>query len=131
MAAPLVRLAVAQGRPRGVRGECRRALARVPALRLAVTWDRDRDLAGALAVDVRPTSAPLSEGQLVRVNYAVTFEFPERPPVTHRGTVEAGQAHVCIARATQIAKKALKPRGWSSLVVVLLEQVSGTTPEAA
>lgn len=65
------------------------------------------------------------------VTYAVTFEFPERPPVTHRGTVAARQAHVCVARATRIAKKALRPRGWSSLVVVLLEHVPDQKAEPA
>jgi hypothetical protein len=57
------------------------------------------------------------------VTYAVTFEFDTRPPVTHRGTVAASQVATCVARATRMAKKALRPVGWTSLVVVLLERV--------
>lgn len=59
----------------------------------------------------------------MRVRYSVSFEFPERPPVTHRGTVEAGQAHVCCSRAVKEAKKALHPINWSSVVCVLLERL--------
>jgi hypothetical protein len=66
----------------------------------------------------------------VTVNYAVTFEFDERPPVTHRGTVTAGQVHVCVARATRMAKKALRPKNWSSMVVVLLDRVQESEPAA-
>jgi hypothetical protein len=58
----------------------------------------------------------------MRTKYAVTFEFPVRPPLTHRGTVEAGQVHVCVARATKEAQRLLRPRGWSSMVVCLLER---------
>jgi hypothetical protein len=59
----------------------------------------------------------------MRVNYAVTFEFAERPPVTHRGIVEAGREHVCVARAAKAARAALRPINWTSLVVVLLERL--------
>ena len=59
------------------------------------------------------------------VKYAVTFEFDERPPVTHRGAVEGTQVNVCVSRATRAAQAALRPKGWSSVVVVLLERVSG------
>jgi hypothetical protein len=55
----------------------------------------------------------------MKATYAVTFEFPLRPPLTHRGTVEAGQAHVCVARATKEAQRLLRPRGWSSIAVAL------------
>jgi hypothetical protein len=54
------------------------------------------------------------------VQYAVTFEFETRPPLTHRGTVQARQSHVCVARATKAAHQALRPKNWTSLVCVLL-----------
>ena len=57
------------------------------------------------------------------VRYAVTFEFDQRPPVTHRGTVAASQVGTCVRRATEEAQKALTPREWTSMVVVLLERV--------
>ena len=57
------------------------------------------------------------------VRYAVTVEFETRPPVTHRGTVQAGQPHVCMARATKAAQQALRPVNWSSAVCVLLERL--------
>lgn len=57
------------------------------------------------------------------VRYAVTFEFIARPPVTHRGTVEGTAAATCVARATRLAQKALRPVGWSSVVCVLLERL--------
>lgn len=60
----------------------------------------------------------------MRVHYAVSFEFPMRPPVTHNGTVEAGQAHACASRAIKSARAALRPVGWSSLVCTLLERAS-------
>lgn len=58
----------------------------------------------------------------MKVRYAVTFEFETRPPETHKGTVEAGHEHVCAARAIKIAKTALRPVNWTSLVCVLLER---------
>lgn len=61
----------------------------------------------------------------MRIKYAVTFEFSNRPPDTHRGIVEAGQAHVCAARAIKSARAALRPINWSSLVCVLLERLDG------
>jgi hypothetical protein len=57
------------------------------------------------------------------VRYAVTFEFDARPPITHRGTVAGSSGATCVARAARIAQKALRPVGWTSLVVVLLERV--------
>ncbi len=57
------------------------------------------------------------------IRYAVTFEFETRPPLTHRGTVEAGREHVCAARAIKAARAALRPVNWSSLVCVLLERL--------
>jgi hypothetical protein len=66
---------------------------------------------------------PATQGGVMTVKYSVTFEFPMRPPLTHRGIVEAGQVHVCMARATKEAKRLLRPVAWSSVVCVLLERV--------
>lgn len=68
------------------------------------------------------------------VRYAVTFEFDTRPPITLRGTVAGTAAATCVARATRIAQKALKPVGWSSMNCVLLERLGtseGETPDPA
>lgn len=62
------------------------------------------------------------------VNYAVTFEFAERPPLTHRGTVEGWETSTCASRAIKVAQKALKPVGWTSAVIVFLDRVN--TPAA-
>ncbi len=61
--------------------------------------------------------------------YAVTFEFDTRPPITLRGTVEGWAASTCVARATRIAQKALKPVAWTSMVCCLLERLDA--PQAA
>lgn len=57
------------------------------------------------------------------VEYAVTFEFEQQPPITHRGTVTATEAGTCSARAVKEAMKVHKGLRWSSLVVVLLERL--------
>lgn len=57
------------------------------------------------------------------VNYVVTFEFDNRQPITHRGTVAATTAATCVARAMRIAQRTLRPINWSSLVCVLLERL--------
>ena len=59
----------------------------------------------------------------MKVRYSVTFEFELRPPVTHRGVVEAGQTHTCVSRATKLAQKALRPVNWTSCVCVLVERL--------
>ena len=59
----------------------------------------------------------------MRVQYAVTFEFATRPPLTHRGTVAGSSTATCVARAVRTAQKALKPVNWSSTVCVLLERL--------
>lgn len=59
----------------------------------------------------------------MKVRYGVTFEFDTRAPLTHRGTVEAGRAHVCAARAIKAAQAALKPINWTSMNCVLLERL--------
>lgn len=55
----------------------------------------------------------------MKVKYAVTFEFEERPPVTHRGTVEASAEATCASRGIKLAKRALRPVNWTSVVVFL------------
>jgi hypothetical protein len=57
------------------------------------------------------------------VEYAVTFEFEEQPPITHRGTIAGSTAVTVAKRALQSAMKAHPGLRWSSLVVVLLERV--------
>jgi hypothetical protein len=63
------------------------------------------------------------------VQYAVTFEFETRVPLTHRGTVTAGREHVCAARAIKTARAALRPVNWTSLVCVLLERLDADGAE--
>lgn len=58
----------------------------------------------------------------MKVKYAVTYEFDNNQPVTHRGEVEAGSEATCSARAIKAAKKALKPHSWTSMVCVILER---------
>lgn len=60
------------------------------------------------------------------VEYAVTFEFAIRPPMTHRGTVAGSKVATCVARAVRTAQTALRPQGWTSVVCVLLERVQQT-----
>jgi len=61
------------------------------------------------------------------VNYAVTFEYDTKPPLTHRGQVAASSVPTCVARAVRTSQKALRPGTWSSVVCVLLERVSDET----
>jgi hypothetical protein len=58
------------------------------------------------------------------ITFACTFEFETRPPLTHRGTVAASQVATCVSRATRQAQKALRPQGWTSVVVVVLGRQS-------
>ncbi len=51
-------------------------------------------------------------------NYSVSFEFETRSPLTHKGTVKALTAGTGAARAAREAQKALRPREWTSFVVV-------------
>ena len=64
------------------------------------------------------------------VQYAVTFEFELRPPVTYRGTLAARGAHTCASRAIKVAQKALRPINWTSMVFVVLERGSGPSDTA-
>lgn len=57
------------------------------------------------------------------VRYSITYEFDTRPPVTHHGMVTATTAATCMARAAREAQRTLSPRGWSSMVCVLLERL--------
>ena len=59
----------------------------------------------------------------MKIRYAVTFEFPMRPPMTHRGTAEAAKVHTCVSRAIQDAQKALRPQSWASMNCVVLERL--------
>jgi len=59
----------------------------------------------------------------MRISYSVTFEFPTRAPVTHRGTVLASQVATCASRAIKEAQTILQPRNWSSMVFVALERM--------
>ncbi len=67
----------------------------------------------------------------MKVGYAVTFEFATRQPLTHRGTVSAGQAQTLASRAVKEARAALKPVGWSSFVVCLDKDEFRAQPEEA
>ena len=55
----------------------------------------------------------------MKCKYAVTFEFPERMPLTRRGELSASNAGTIARRAINEAKKEFKPINWSSLVVLL------------
>jgi hypothetical protein len=65
----------------------------------------------------------------MKVKYTVTYEFPRKPSLTHRGVVEAGREHVCAARAIKAARTALRPINWSSMVCVLLERLDEDAAE--
>ncbi len=67
----------------------------------------------------------------MKVNYSVSFEFDQRAPVTHRGTVEGWTAGTCTRRAVEEAQKALTPINWSSMVCVLLERLGEDQPKEA
>jgi hypothetical protein len=57
------------------------------------------------------------------VHYAVTFEFEQSPPLTHRGTVTAFKVSTCARLALNAAQQALRPVRWTSLNFVVLERV--------
>lgn len=61
----------------------------------------------------------------MKITYSVTFEFETMPPVTHRGTVVASQVATGCRLAVRDAQKALKPRGWQSLVLNILNREDG------
>jgi hypothetical protein len=65
------------------------------------------------------------KGGLMRVRYAVTFEFMNKAPVTHRGEVEGGSPATLAHRAVRDAKQALgmQTAWWSSMNCVLLERL--------
>ena len=69
---------------------------------------------------------PLCHGKRARMatavrilDYAVTFEFTDRPPLTHRGTVAGSRETTVVSQALRNAKAALRPVRWSSAVVLL------------
>lgn len=51
--------------------------------------------------------------------WAVTFEYETRQPDTLRGTATSGTGRGTAARAAREAQKAIKPRGWISMVVLV------------
>ena len=59
----------------------------------------------------------------MRVRYAVTFEFDQRSPLTHRSIVAGSSGATCIARAVREAQRVLRPVAWSSMNCVLLERL--------
>lgn len=67
----------------------------------------------------------------MRIKYAVTFEFEMRPPITHRGTMEASQVATCVSRAIRIAQKEARPKNWTSMNCVVLERIGEELPETA
>ena len=71
-----------------------------------------------------------TEGVGMTCNYSATFEYDLRPTQTTTGTITAGSAATCCARATRIAQKAQAPKRWRSMVVVL-ERVGVDTPETS
>jgi arginase family enzyme len=58
----------------------------------------------------------------MQATVSVTFEYDRRPPVTWRGTVEAGGVQTLAARAVRDAKRALRPVNWQSIVIVILDR---------
>ncbi len=52
-------------------------------------------------------------------DFSVTFEFPTRLPETHKGTVQGGNPAIRAARAVRLAQKALRPRGYTSVVALV------------
>ena len=62
----------------------------------------------------------------MKCSASVTFEYPLRAPETWTGDGLEGQSPAPIARrALATAKKSLRPRGWTSLVVVLQRDDAG------
>jgi hypothetical protein len=72
---------------------------------------------------------------------AVTFEFPNRPPVTHRMQMDGLLPSTVARRAIAQAQQVLRPTRWSSVVVLVdrsddldrqgTEQPANTTPGRA
>ncbi len=60
---------------------------------------------------------------MMKVRYAVTFEFDSLPPITHRGTVSGSKATTCFVRAVGDAIQAHPGLHWGSMVCVLLERL--------
>ena len=58
----------------------------------------------------------------MKAKCAVTFEFAGRAAMTWRGEVEGSALPTVVRRAADKANKNLRPRNWSSLVVVILER---------
>ena len=56
----------------------------------------------------------------MKVDYAVTFEFDTRPPLTHRGVVTAGSLAAVAGKAIRAAKRACRPVNPCSMNFVAL-----------
>lgn len=61
---------------------------------------------------------------MMRLSYAVTFEFENRAPLTHRGVLEASSASTAARRAVAQAQRTLKPVNWASMAFVILARAS-------
>lgn len=59
----------------------------------------------------------------------VTFEYEVRPPDTWSGKISATGPHTIVGRATKKAATEIKPRNWTSMVVVITER-SGNVSES-
>lgn len=58
----------------------------------------------------------------MRCLVSVTFEFDSNPPLTWRGHVTATGVQTIASRAVQKAKREYPNRGWSSIVICVLER---------
>lgn len=58
----------------------------------------------------------------MKAKCAVSFEYQMRAPETWEGEVEGFTAPPIVRRATEAAIKAIKPRNWSSMVIVIKER---------
>jgi hypothetical protein len=59
----------------------------------------------------------------MRVRHSVSFEFPTRAPVTHRGEVSGTTSEACMRRAIRRPDEPWKLVSWTSVVCVLLERL--------
>jgi len=59
----------------------------------------------------------------MKVEYAVTFEFELKPPITHRGTVAGSSTPTVVKRALKEATTAHPGLSWASMNIVLLERL--------
>lgn len=67
---------------------------------------------------------------MITSNYAVTFEYTNRAPLTYRGTVSGPNAAGLSGKAIRIAQKALTPRAWDSCVCCLIDRQASEDAKA-